>query len=41
MKKILKMILKFFIENYTKLNKDQKSSDVIVSDLVKVVLERL
>ena len=24
-----------FIENYTKLNKDQKSSDVIVSDLVK------
>ena len=30
-----------FIENYTKLNKDQKSSDLIVSDLVKVVLERL
>ena len=25
----------FFIENYTKLNKDQKSSDLIVSDLVK------
>ena len=24
-----------FIENYTKLNKDQKSSDLIVSDLVK------
>ena len=24
-----------FIENYTKLNKNQKSSDLIVSDLVK------
>ena len=24
-----------FIENFTKLNKDQKSSDLIVSDLVK------
>ncbi len=24
-----------FIESYTKLNKDQKSSDLIVSDLVK------
>ena len=24
-----------FIEHYTKLNKDQKSSDIIVSDLVK------
>ena len=24
-----------FIENYTKLKKDQKSSDLIVSDLVK------
>ena len=24
-----------FIDNYTKLNKDQKSSDLIVSDLVK------
>ena len=24
-----------FIENYTKLNKDQKSSDLIVSDLIK------
>ena len=36
MKKILKMIFKIlFIENYTKLNKDQKSSDLIVSDLVK------
>jgi hypothetical protein len=26
---------KLFIENYTKINKDQKSSDLIVSDLVK------
>ena len=25
----------YFIENYVKLNKDQKSSDLIVSDLVK------